>query len=234
MVNARGHVLVTRPEPGASRTAASLDALGFVPVVVPLSETRSLGAAMPAGDPALVVATSGNAVRHADPSVIEKLRHLPAIVVGGRTAELFRAAGFAEVEAADGSAISLAERVLDKGIAGQSVAYLCGRPRRPDLELRLAGSGIDLVVNETYETVRRMPSQADLDRLVARPPDAVLVYSPEGARALESVIPALDPTKVRFFCLSETIAGALPDGCLAHVAERAEEAALLALLARHF
>ena len=31
-------VLVTRPEPGASRTAARLEADGFAPIVLPLTE----------------------------------------------------------------------------------------------------------------------------------------------------------------------------------------------------
>ncbi|RVD11473.1 uroporphyrinogen-III synthase, partial [Mesorhizobium sp. M7A.F.Ca.ET.027.02.1.1] len=38
-------VLVTRPEPGASRTAHRLEEAGFQPVLLPLTETKALPAA---------------------------------------------------------------------------------------------------------------------------------------------------------------------------------------------
>ncbi|TJX45058.1 MAG: uroporphyrinogen-III synthase, partial [Mesorhizobium sp.] len=35
-------VLVTRPEPGASRTARKLEEMGFEPLLLPLTETVAL------------------------------------------------------------------------------------------------------------------------------------------------------------------------------------------------
>ncbi|RWD19075.1 MAG: uroporphyrinogen-III synthase, partial [Mesorhizobium sp.] len=37
-------VLVTRPEPGASRTAQRLEEMGFQPILLPLTETVALPA----------------------------------------------------------------------------------------------------------------------------------------------------------------------------------------------
>ena len=60
-------VLVTRPEPGASRTAVKLRAMGFEPVLLPLSETKPLAIPRdPIPESAVAVAiTSANAIRHA-------------------------------------------------------------------------------------------------------------------------------------------------------------------------
>ncbi len=56
-------VLITRPEPGASETAARVAALGFQPVVAPLLEVRALRPRLPPpGRLQAVLATSGNAV----------------------------------------------------------------------------------------------------------------------------------------------------------------------------
>ena len=65
-------ILVTRPQPGASRTMRRLQELGFEPLLLPLTETVGLPVdAGAAGDNAVAVAiTSANAVRHAPKGLI--------------------------------------------------------------------------------------------------------------------------------------------------------------------
>ena len=56
-------VLVTRPQPSASRTAGLLEARGFQPILLPLTETVALTVEANAGNAIAVAVTSANAVR---------------------------------------------------------------------------------------------------------------------------------------------------------------------------
>ncbi|TIW37543.1 MAG: uroporphyrinogen-III synthase, partial [Mesorhizobium sp.] len=82
-------VLVTRPEPGASRTAQRLLDQGFQPILLPLTETVALpvDADGVANNAVAVAVTSANAVRHAPKEIIAALAGLPCHAVGKRTAE---------------------------------------------------------------------------------------------------------------------------------------------------
>lgn len=98
-------ILVTRPEPGASRTAAYLTALGLEPIVAPVLRIVPMAASLPAAERiAAVLATSGNAV-----DVLPPAYHaLPLLTVGDATASRARTAGFRAVASADGDAAALA------------------------------------------------------------------------------------------------------------------------------
>ena len=105
---ARG-VLITRPEPGASDTAARVAALGYQPVVAPLLRISTLHAPLPAsGRLQAILITSANAI----PALPASHRHLPLFAVGAATAARARDAGFAQVHSADGDAGALAELVV--------------------------------------------------------------------------------------------------------------------------
>ena len=97
-------MLVTRPEPGASHTAARLIAGGFKPVVAPFLTVRPGHARLPdAARLQAVVVASGNAV--ALPAAYHRL---PLLAVGDSTAARARAAGFGDVHSAGGTAADLA------------------------------------------------------------------------------------------------------------------------------
>lgn len=231
-------VLVTRPEPGANETAARLQAVGHEAVVLPLTEIRPLPAkaAADAAAAAAVAITSANAVRHAPSALVAELAGKPCYVVGERTAEIARELGFHEARSArDVSA--LAKIVAAQLRPGGSIAYLCGRVRRPEFEAKLAESGIGAAVVETYDTVRRhWPVEAVLEAFGQKPVDAALVYSAAGAEALAAL--AVEPglarlfARTRFLCLSDRIAEAV-EGLAqgrASVSREPTEAALISLL----
>jgi uroporphyrinogen-III synthase len=233
-------VLVTRPEPGAGRTAARLHAMGFEPVVLPLSETRPLSVPATAvpGDAAAVAVTSANAIRHASPALLERLVGLPCHAVGKRTGGAARAAGFTQVAEGPGDASGLAAGIAGK-LAGEVLAYLCGRERFAGFEDRLAGAGVRVRPIETYETVAVDHSdEAVLSALSGRPADALTLYSAKAAEAARVLAerPALRALfgRMQVYALSERIAKAFdpdrPAGEI-HVAPRPAEEALLALLA---
>ena len=180
-------VLVTRPEPGATRTAQRLARAGHTPVVLPLTETRPL-AAVPSPDAMeaeAVVITSASAIRHADDALLAALADRPCFAVGERTAELARARGFANVVVGPGDAEGLADVLLRQTEPASRVVYLCGRLRRDTLERTLNATGRQCIAVETYDT-------CDLDHtgeavrtlLGTEPIDAVLLYSRHAAERL--------------------------------------------------
>ncbi|MER9849496.1 uroporphyrinogen-III synthase [Mesorhizobium sp. M0106] len=230
-------VLVTRPEPGASRTGRRLADAGFQPILLPLTGTVALPVDAGAlADAAAVAVTSANAVRHAPKEVIAALAGLPCHAVGRKTAEAARAAGFLSVSEGAGNAEALAD-ALAGGYAGKTIVYLCGRVRFPGFEEGLLASGVQVRAVETYDTVvLDYSDEAVLARLSARPVEAVLLYSAKAAKAMQALAsrPALRSLfqETRFFALSGRIAAAIGDvaGERIRIAPEPYEDALLGLL----
>ncbi|TIS58556.1 uroporphyrinogen-III synthase [Mesorhizobium sp.] len=231
-------VLVTRPQPGASRTAQRLRDKNFQPILLPLTETVALpvDAGVVAGNALAVAVTSANGVRHAPKELIAALAALPCHAVGKRTAETARAAGFLFVSEGAGDAEALAEAIAG-GFAGQPIVYLCGRVRFPAFEERLQAAGVRVRAIETYDTVALDYSdEAIVARLSGQPVEAVLLYSAKAAVAMQALTrrPALRALfeKTQFFALSGRIAAALDDISSEEIsiAPEASEEALLELL----
>ncbi|RCS22425.1 uroporphyrinogen-III synthase [Phyllobacterium salinisoli] len=233
-------VLVTRPEPGASHTARRLEELGFLPIVLPLSETVAIGTETLSGQYDAVAITSVNAVRHADPAMIERLAYLPAYAVGHKTAGAAKSAGFAEVTAAGGDGEALATKLSSVLRPGAHVLYLAGRVRRPDFETKARAAGLELTVCETYDTAAI--GHRDIGpRLGDVSIDVALIYSAFAAKALVDLVERREIAdnsvnfwnKTRFLCLSSRISESLPEQWKARalISERPDEQSLLNLLA---
>ncbi|UVC16487.1 uroporphyrinogen-III synthase [Mesorhizobium onobrychidis] len=231
-------VLVTRPQPGASRTAQRLRDQGFQPILLPLTETVALpvdvdGIAIKS---AAVAVTSANAARHAPKEIIAALAALPCHAVGRRTAESARTAGFLSVSEGPGDAEALAD-ALAGDYAGQTIVYLCGRVRFSGFEQRLQAAGVHVRTVEAYDTVALDYSdEAVLARLSGQPVEAVLLYSAKAAAAMQALTerPALRDLfeETWFFALSGRIAAALETVASEklRVAPEPSEEALLELL----
>ena len=151
----RGRILVTRPEPQASRTAARLKVDGFEPVLLPLTRTVPLNVApTPTPEPQDVLAvTSANGLRHAPRDLLEAFAQTPCFVVGRKTGAQARAAGFTNAIEGPGDALGLAEAIAHGAPRPGRVVYLCGRVRLPAFEQVLARAGIACRTVETYDTV---------------------------------------------------------------------------------
>ncbi|AGB43597.1 uroporphyrinogen-III synthase [Mesorhizobium sp. ESP6-5] len=231
-------VLVTRPEPGASRTARKLEEMGFEPLLLPLTETMALpvdAKAIPE-DVAVVAITSANAVRHAPRDLIAVLSNLPCHAVGRRTAEAARKAGFLSVNEGPGDAEALADGMAI-AFSGKTIVYLCGRVRFPAFEQKLEAAHAQVHAVETYDTLAVSYSdEAILPLISGQSVDAVLLYSAMAAAEMQTLARRLTLQqafeKTRFFALSARIAAAFGDGTgkAMHVAARPDEEALLALL----
>ncbi|WP_163265476.1 uroporphyrinogen-III synthase [Chelativorans alearense] len=226
-------VLVTRPEPGASRTAARLKALGFAPVVLPLTKIEPLRPSAPpaAGQSNAVAISSANAVRHAPADLLRKIADLPTYAVGERTGAAAREAGLTVTDAGAGDAEKLVQRIAGGVEPGGRVLVLAGRVRRGTLERGLSEAGFAVEVVETYDTLPLPPSPGEIDAAFGSAPiDAVLFYSAAAAEAfgrlVEPAAAGLSEGAV-FIAISARVAERLPAasrGRVSIAAEPTEEA----------
>ena len=174
-------VLITRPEPGASETAARVAALGFRPVVAPLLEVRALRPRLPPPERLqAVLATSGNAVA----ALPASHRGLRLLAVGDATASRARAAGFSSVESADGDAAALAALAARTCQANAApVLLVSGRGQGTALAAELRSRGFRVMRRVVYEAVP-VPALPEAARLclAANGLHAALFFSAETAR----------------------------------------------------
>jgi len=239
MARAPLRVLVTRPEPGASRTARRLAEAGYFPVVLPLTETQALGGQeIPSGGFDAVVLTSANAARFADAALIRVAASLPCFTVGAETAAIAREAGIADVRPTGGTAGTLADAVVASTPERARILYLCGRVRRPDMESILIASGRHVAAVETYDMVETFPTEAQLRATFGTGPiDAALVYSGKGAEALVALfgrdgLGEDRPGETVFICISERAAMPLTaSGARMRISATPDEEGLFAALA---
>ncbi|MDQ0420640.1 uroporphyrinogen-III synthase [Peteryoungia aggregata LMG 23059] len=213
-------VLVTRPEPASARTAAELERRGHEPVLLPLMQAVQQPQALappPLTGTAAIAVTSAEAMR-----VIETLTDeaqqpflaLPLFAVGRATARAARDAGFDDVSVADGDGRSLARLLIARRDPAAPIIYLTGTPRSSEFETDLAEAGYSVDIRECYRMIPATHADAEVIRMLTPMPDAILVYSSETARRLgelhNQTRETLDWRRVRFLCLSDKIASALP------------------------
>ena len=174
-------VLITRPEPGASDTAARVASLGFAPLLSPVIRIEQTPAHLPAAASiAAVLVTSGNAV-DALPAAYHAIR---LYAVGDATAERARAAGFTEVLSAAGDAEDLARFVTNQqsprdGTLLLASGHMQGRPLAA--ALRLDGYRVTRRVVYAVRSARDL-APAAVTTLRAGHVSAALFFSAETAR----------------------------------------------------
>lgn len=210
-----GPVLITRPEPSASVTAAKLAALGFSPVLMPLSRTVALefSAANQSFD-ALAV-TSANAFRHVQDDFLRLYKSLPLFAVGEGTARAARAAGFDQVIEGGGDAVRLAACLAEHLPKGARVLYLAGRIRQPIFEERVLQAGLKMQVCDVYDVEQIGYSDDEIRALLPKSPFvAVLLYSGVAALYLARMMPQIEAgfgPDTQFLCISGRVAEQLPE-----------------------
>ncbi|HKO06490.1 MAG TPA: uroporphyrinogen-III synthase, partial [Alphaproteobacteria bacterium] len=230
-------VLITRPLEEAQALAALLAERGIASLIDPLLEIRPLPSVelSLAGVQALIF-TSANGVRAF--AERESGRTLPVYAVGARTAEVARAAGFTEVESAQGALADLA-RLVRARLDPRRGALLhgAGAVVKGELAELLAADGFTLRRVVLYEAVPASAlQQATRAALAAGELDAVLFFSPRTAATFVSLAEAagLAGACARLRAISLSPAVAEEAGALAWrqslTAVRPEQSALLACL----
>ncbi len=219
-------VLVTRPEPGASATAAQLRRLGFEPVLLPCLKIARRAAKLPER-PAAIIITSAQAI----PALPENFCNIPCFCVGDATAARLREAGFLAVESASGDAKDLFRLITSRPIPG---TYLLASGARQGLELahQLRAAGLRVIRRSVYSAtpLRVLPASLRAT-LTSGAIDKALFYSAETAKAFIALRPPAT-ARIESLALSPAIAEvlqSLPWRAI-RVALAPAEADLLALL----
>jgi uroporphyrinogen-III synthase len=220
-------LLVTRPEPGASATAARLAAMGYEPVVLPCLNIRTTTPRLPE-HPAALIVTSGQAV----PALPAMLHHLPAFCVGDATATKMRQAGFTRVESASGNSEDLARLVTARRVKGLHLLAV-GERHGLALASKLREAGIPVLRRKVYTVTpaRHLPEPV-AKALEAGEVAGALFYSAETARAFARLHPP-GTAGITAYAISEMVADALQDLPWKQIraAVAPTEADLMALLA---
>ncbi len=185
-------VIITRAEPGASETAARIQAEGFRPIVSPMLRLQSVAA-----DPDLtgiqnLVFTSANGVRfflEAMGGMTGEAAGLTAWCVGPATAAAANAAGFELLVAGDGNADDLAARILAEGREGDGFLHVANTAAAGNLVARLTDAGRMARFLALYETVPASALVREAALAVEAPePGLVLIHSAKAAEALRAVV----------------------------------------------
>ncbi|MEP7239294.1 MAG: uroporphyrinogen-III synthase [Devosia sp.] len=202
-------MLVTRPEPEASDTAARLAALGIEPVTAPLLRFAVLPTTLPdaAGFAALAV-TSANGLRAlAERGDLARFAHLPAYCVGARTAAAARSLGFGEVIAGSGDTAALVAMIAEASPTGP-IFYPAARERSGDLGKALARHGLMAITSVVYamEPAEALPEPARR-RLDDGAIAAALFYSRRTAEIFVALADGLARrAEIGILCLAEAVA----------------------------
>lgn len=201
---------MTRTAPGAHRTAARLEALGYAPLIRPVLAVQPIDQPPPdlTGIAALAF-TSPNGVTAF--AALSPDRSRPVFAVGEATAAQARQAGFTQVTSADGALADLARTILNAAPG----RVLVPGAREPAGDLRaLLGGTVETVILPVYQTV---------ETGVAAPEafEAVLLHSPRAARAVAAALRACEGGR-RALAVAISAAAAAPLGPALDAARLAE------------
>ncbi len=230
---------MTRPEPGATQTAAALRRNGHTVVIAPLLSIESLpDTEISPGTWAAILVTSAHAATaiKAHPS-LAVLRSLPVFAVGERSAAAMRDAGFEDVTTADGDRSALVHLVAERTAPEAPLLYLAGLDRSGDLPGELAEHGFAVHTAVVYRARAALALPPPAAEALAHGIDGVLHFSRRSAEIYINVTTGADVgdsalTKPVHFCFSEQVAEPLRQAGARdiRVAARPMEVALLALV----
>lgn len=219
-MSARLPLIVTRADPGGAATAARAAAMGLDVRHLPLFAAHALPWTVPdPGDFDALLLTSARAVELAGPG-LARLAGLPVHAVGAATAAAAAEAAGLTIEAVgDRDVQSLLDAMTSQGIA--QILWLCGQDRSA-----FDARGAALVPLACY-AVDAVPPPPGWAEAIATPA-VLLAHSVRGARRLAELIPA-GRGRLALAAISAGVAAAAGEGWAAvAVAERPDDAALLA------
>ncbi len=175
---------MTRPEPGATATAAQLRGLGFEPVLLPCLRIKPRATQLPA-NPSAIIITSAQAI----PALPEHFHQISCFCVGDATAMRMREAGFTSVESAAGDAKDLFRLIISRRIRGTCL-LATGEKNGLELARQLRETGIKVIRRSVYSAtpLRALPPGIR-SALAAGAIDKALFYSAETAKAFIALHP---------------------------------------------
>ncbi len=222
-------VVVLRPEPGNTRTADALRALGLEVRQVPLFAVTPVDwtAPDPAGFDGLLL-TSANAVRHGGAG-LDPFKRLPVVAVGAATAAAASEAGFAVAVTGGEDARAVVAEARDRGFA--RLLHLAARERAPsDATIDGAGGGTGVEAITVYAS-DAVPLDADIGRSFENA--VVLVHSARAAARLGDIVAGrADRARIEIVAISRAVGDAAGEGWAAvSIAPQPSDPALVSLAA---
>ncbi|TFW12165.1 uroporphyrinogen-III synthase [Brevundimonas intermedia] len=217
-------IWVTRAEPGASRTAARLRAMGFEPIIAPLLAIENLTPPIPDLAPFAALAfTSINGV--AAFAALTRERGPPVFAVGDATARAACDAGFADVRSASGDLHALA-RLIGSELSDGVVLVPQAETPAGDFDAALTAADARNLSVQPLIVYRARPTTVTAPTIF----DAILIHSPRAAKILaEQGVARLSHAVT--VCISAAAAAPLVAlGLTPAVAQTPDEATLLTIL----
>ncbi len=207
-------VLITRPEPQASRFAGWLTARfgdRVTPVISPLMAVRYDEATLPPGPFAAIILTSeAGAVAAGRLQVAGQSLPRRAYCVGARTAQVALAQGFDPISA-DGDAVDLIALITAQPPGGRLI-HLRGRESRGAVAARLQAAGQEVAELVTYAQEPAALTEAARACLSGADRVAVPLFSPRSAVLFrDSVDRATMTAPLVLFVMSQAVARELAD-----------------------
>lgn len=232
-------LLVTRPEPDASRQAEDLRAMGHEPVLAPLLTIKLVeDVPLQLEHAQALIITSRNALRAiaARPELNEALG-LPLYAVGEATAHAAAELGFRHVVTGPGTGAELVPLIAGELDVSQGpLVHLAGETLAFDLKSALQAKGFKVHQPVLYAALPAdgLPRQA-LQLLRGGDLDGVILMSPRTAAIFAGLVTragaVTQASELRCYCLSQSVAEAVaPLRSKILVASAPREEELLALI----
>lgn len=152
------NVWLTRSEPGASRQAAILKAMGYRCLVAPVLHIEPVPNDPPGGEFDLLIFLSEHAVRLGLPRLRPGAAQV--LAVGARTAEVLAGAGHAVLQPDRPDSEGLLDLPVLAEVRGSRILLVCGEGGRMLLATELAARGARV---ERFVCYRRAPAAIDAD-----------------------------------------------------------------------
>lgn len=218
-------LLITRPEPAATKLTTALSALGHEGVIAPLFKIIDLPTALPdlAGADALILSSASGVAAMTRRTAV---RDIPVFAVGPQTASAARAAGFTDVHTGPGTGAELLQEV--------PAHSRCIHITAPEGKV-LAREGLSITRAELYTSQAADTLPEAFTAALTGSLEGALFFSPRSALIFSELVQAagLSPACAHLtaFCISQSTAEALyPVWGSVKVATRPNRAALLDLL----
>ncbi len=179
-------LIVTRPAEDANPLIEKLKALGHQALSAPMISVALVeGALVPKRAWQAILVTSANSIR----ALVQSEQHhalldVPVLTVGPASASAAEAAGFQNVESANGDLPALTAFAKAKlKVEGGPLLYPSGTRISGDLKAQLAGAGFECIRLSLYDAIaaEQVPDGV-ADHIRAGNIDGVLLYSPRTAR----------------------------------------------------
>lgn len=227
-------VIIVRAQPGAGRSQARVEALGYSAIVSPVLTLRFDSAVQlpPLTGFSGLVFTSANGVRFFAGKYSD--RALPAWCVGPATATTAKQAGFETVHESSGNAVTLAAFITSTIAAPtKPLLHIANAAAKDDFKREMKMRDYKVTFAPLYRAAHAPKLDEDTISALRSDEDCViLIHSAKGAEAFYTLTKALPKTSANIIAISSVAARPLQNKGYKsiHVAPRPNENALLQVL----